>query len=99
VPEAGSITRTWSCWFCPVHTWAINCVEARVKLNDAGSSNGSFSLWIDGRFDARKENLNWVGRYDAYGINAVFFENDGAPKPMARYLDNFVVSTQRIRCS
>lgn len=77
------------------------CVEAHVRLNDAGQSNGVFEYWIDGRSEARASSLNWVGSYAEYGINAVFLENhwnDGAPRAQERYLDNFVVSTERIGC-
>jgi hypothetical protein len=80
-------------------TW--QCVEARVRLNDAGSSNGIFQLWIDGELDVSRTNLNWVGSYTGYGINAIFLENywnAGSPVEQERYMDNFVVSTKRIGC-
>jgi hypothetical protein len=78
-----------------------HCVEAHARLNDADASNGLFELWVDGQADARREGLNWVGRYAAYGLNAVFVENywnAGAPVVQERYLDNLVVSTHRIGC-
>lgn len=81
-------------------TW--NCVEAHVKLNDAGQSNGIQEFWIDGHLEASKTNLNFIGSYSTYGINAVFFENyinGGASQAQSRYWDNLVVSTQRIGCS
>jgi hypothetical protein len=80
-------------------TWY--CVEAHVKLNDAGQSNGVFQLWIDGSLEAQETGMNWLGSFSSYGINAVFFENywnAGAPKAEERYFDNLVVSTQRIGC-
>ncbi len=83
------------------HVGAWYCVEAHVRLNDPGSANGIFELWIDGSPEAQRTGLNWVGGYDAYGINAVFFENfwnAGAPAVQERYVDNIVVSTQRIGC-
>jgi hypothetical protein len=76
-------------------------VEAEVVLNDAGRANGRFVLWVDGVEDARREQLNWLGRYEAYGLNAVLLENywnGGAPRAQSRYFDNFVVSTARIGC-
>lgn len=78
-----------------------HCVEARVRLNDANSSNGVFEVWVNGQLDSRRTDLNWVADYSAYGINAVFLENywnTGSPQAQERYLDNFVVSTQRIGC-
>lgn len=80
-------------------TWY--CIESHVKLNDPGQANGIQEFWINGNLETRKTNLNFVGTYNAYGINAVFFENywnSGAPKQEERYFDNIVVSTQRIGC-
>ena len=77
------------------------CIEAHVRLNDPGQSNGVQEFWIDGNLEARVTNLNFVGTYTAYGINAIFFENywnTGAPKAEERYFDNIVVSTQPIGC-
>jgi len=77
------------------------CVEAHVRLNDPGRSNGVFELWVDTTLDVQKAGLNWVGGFDAYGINAVFLENywnAGAAQPEERYFDNFIVSEQRIGC-
>lgn len=77
------------------------CVEARVRLNEPGASDGVFELWIDGSLDARADGLNWVGSYDDYGMNAVLVENywnDGAPQTQERYFDQLVVSTERIGC-
>jgi hypothetical protein len=82
-----------------VGTW--HCIEARARLNDAGQSNGVMQLWIDGQLDASRTGINFLGAYDDYGINAVFLENhwnQGSPAAQERYMDNFVVSTQRIGC-
>lgn len=81
------------------NTW--QCVEAHVRLNDAGASNGIFELWVNGTLDATRTGLNWVGRYSAFGINTVMVENywnEGSPVEQERYFDNFVVSTARIGC-
>jgi hypothetical protein len=87
--------------FDAAHVGQWHCVEAHVRLNDAGQANGVFEAWIDGAVDAQKTGIDWVGAYSAYGINAVFVENywnNGAPRAQERYFDNFVVSTQRIGC-
>jgi hypothetical protein len=87
--------------FDSAHVGQWYCVEAHVRLNDAGQSNGVFELWIDGNAEASRTGLNWVGSFSAYGINAVYLENywnAGAPQAQAREIDNFVVSTQRIGC-
>jgi hypothetical protein len=75
------------------------CVEARAKLNTPGKSDGLNQLWIDGRLEAERQNLSWRGNYDEHGINAVFLEaywNEGSPVDQARWIDNFVVSTEPI---
>jgi hypothetical protein len=75
------------------------CVEAHVRLNDPGLSNGVQEFWIDGSLEAQKTGLNFTGSFDDYAINAVFFENywnSGSVKLQERYFDNIVVSTQPI---
>lgn len=77
------------------------CVEAHVKLNTPGASDGVFEFWIDGQREAGRTDLNFVGTWQAYGINAIFFENywnAGAPAQRIRYFDNIVISTNRIGC-
>lgn len=78
------------------------CIEGHVRLNDAGQSDGVFEFWIDGKLQARAENLNWVGRYTDYGLNTVFIHNfwysGTTPADQKRYIDNWVVSTDRIGC-
>jgi len=87
--------------FAPDRVEAWHCVEVRVRLNSPGRSDGAFEVWVDGIPDASRADLNWVGFYDDFGINAIFLENywnAGAPVAQERYLDDFVVSTARIGC-
>jgi hypothetical protein len=77
------------------------CIEAHVKLNDPGQSNGIQEFWIDGNLEARRDNLDFVRSYTDYAINAVFFENywnQGSGRAQERYFDNIVVSTEPIGC-
>ena len=86
------------------------CLEFMVKLNDAGQSNGEFWLWKNEVVIAQFTDYNYLGAYNAYGINMIMLEdfmgtpdadypnNIGPPKLQYRYYDNFVVSTQRIGC-
>jgi len=79
------------------NTW--RCVEVHVKLNKPGSSDGIFEFWIDGNLEARRADLNWVGRWQNYGINMIMFDNywnNGAPCAQERYMDNIVISTKPI---
>lgn len=93
--------RTATPVFDQSHVGRWYCVEAHVRLNDAGRSDGVFELWIDDYLEARHADLNWIGHFADYGLNTVFFENywnAGSPVDQSRYMDNFVVSTQRIGC-
>jgi hypothetical protein len=82
-----------------VGTW--QCHEAHIRLNSAGANNGVFELWLDDALAASRYDLNWVGAYNAYGINAVMIEsywNGGAPQDTERYIDGLVIATGRIGC-
>lgn len=75
------------------------CVEARVRLNTPGERDGLMQLWIDGRLESERTGLDWRGRYDEHGLNAVFLEsywNEGSPVDQTRWLDLFVISTRPI---
>ncbi len=75
------------------------CVEARAKLNTPGQKDGLNQLWIDGKLEAERRNLDWRGSYTGHGINAVFLEaywNSGSPVTQSRWIDNFVISTKPI---
>lgn len=77
------------------------CVEAHVRLNDPGQSNGIQEFWVDGQLEARSDTLNFVRSFTGYAINSVFFENywnGGSSQQQERYFDNIVVSTERIGC-
>lgn len=74
-------------------------VEVHLKLNTAGQSDGVMEYWIDDVLQASSTNLNFLGSYNAYGINSVMLENYNNTAPtvaIERYYDNFVISTQRI---
>ncbi|MFK5972505.1 MAG: hypothetical protein QM485_04420 [Flavobacteriaceae bacterium] len=74
--------------------WVL--VESRVKLNSPGEDDGLNQLWIDGRLEVERKNLNFRGSYVGHGINAVFLEsywNKGSIKTQGRWFDNFIIST------
>lgn len=77
------------------------CLETRVKLNTAGASDGIFQFWVDGNLEASRTDLNWVGPWNQYGINALMLEtywNNTSSRAQDRYFDAFVVSTKRVGC-
>jgi hypothetical protein len=78
------------------------CIEAHVRLETPGRADGVFEPWVDGRPEARRDGLAWVGGSAAYGINALFLENywnGGAPGPRERVFDDLVVATAPIGCA
>lgn len=77
--------------------WVL--VESRAKLNTPGKNDGINQLWIDGRLEVERKDLNFRGNYTKNGINAVFIEsywNKGSIKDQGRWYDNFVISTKPI---
>ncbi len=95
------IVRGTNPLFADANVGVWRCVEARARLNDAGSANGVMEVWIDGVLDIQKTGLNFLGSFNAYALNAVFLENywnNGSPAAQDRFFDNFIVSTQRIGC-
>lgn len=85
--------------FAPGEVGKWVCVEAHVKLNTPGRADGVFEFWLDGVLQARSANLDWVGTWRGYGLNAVFLNNywnDGSVKAQERYFDDFVIATRRI---
>jgi hypothetical protein len=81
-----------------VSDWWV-AVEMRVKLNTPGQKDGENQLWVDGKLDAERMNLDFRGTCTAFGINSVMLEsywNKGASKDLHRWFDNFVISTKPI---
>lgn len=75
------------------------CVESHVKINSPGAKNGVFELWVDGKLDASRTDIDWHGAWDDFAINAVFLENywnEGSSKRQQRWFDDFVVSAEPI---
>lgn len=85
--------------FSPAESGRWVCIESHIKLNTPGRADGVFELWVDGKLEAARADLNWHGDWQEYGINAVFLENywnRGSVKRQARWFDNFVISTRPI---
>jgi len=75
------------------------CIESHIRLNTPGRSDGVFELFLDGKREAARTDLDWHGGWSDYAINAVFLENywnTGSVKRQARWFDDFVISTQPI---
>jgi len=89
--------------FSPANIGKWFCIEVHMTLNHGGADDGLFEYWIDGRLEAQRTHVNWIGRYAEYGINAVYLEQYWTSVPFSqvqqRYFDNFVVSTARIGCA
>ena len=84
------------------HVGQWYCIEVHMKLNSPEFNDGVFEFWINDELEAHGTNLNWMGNFAQYGINALFIENywnAGSPVRQERYFDNLIVSTKRIGCS
>jgi hypothetical protein len=81
-----------------IGTW--RCVEAHVRLNTPAQSDGVFELWLDGNLEASRNDLNWRGSWTGYGLNMIMLEGwwSESPKVQSRYMDNFVISRERVGC-
>lgn len=85
--------------FAPVESGRWVCVESRVRIDTPGRRDGVFTLWVDGKEEAHRDDLEWHGAWAEWGINAVFLENywnSGSVKRQSRWFDGFVVSTRPI---
>lgn len=85
--------------FSPAESGRWVCIESHVRLNSPGKVDGIFQLWVDGKLELSRDDINWHGQWDEYAINAVFLENywnDGSVKRQSRWFDNFVIRTSPI---
>lgn len=85
--------------FAPAESGRWVCIESHIRLNTPGQSDGVFELWVDGKLEAARSDLDWHGSWNDYAINAVFLENywnSGSVKRQARWFDNFVISARPI---
>lgn len=78
-----------------------HCIEAHVRLDDAGRGNGVFELWQDGAPQAARRGVAFMSGFRQYGINMLILENywnEGSPRRQERFFDDLVVGTRRIGC-
>lgn len=78
-----------------------HCVEAHVRLNTPGASDGVLEFWIDGNQENARDDVDWRGGWGEYGLNALTLENfwpGGAPQDLSRWIDDVVISSDPIGC-
>jgi hypothetical protein len=77
------------------------CLEIRMTMNAPGQANGVLESWVDGTRHWYSPNVvvdNLGPSYSTLMISG-YWNNSGKVHPaMARWHDNFVLSTQRIGC-
>ncbi len=74
------------------------CLELQIKANNPGFRDGLQRMWIDGMFKGEVSNMRWRDTTDVR-INAFQLTFSGAvPVTEHVWIDNIVVSTQRIGC-
>jgi hypothetical protein len=78
-----------------------HCVEVHMRVNTLGESDGVLEFWVDGNYENGRDDLDWRGSWDLYGINAVVVENSwtgGAPASLRRWIDDIAIATERVGC-
>jgi hypothetical protein len=75
------------------------CLELEVQANTPGQHDGFQKMWIDGTLKGQQSNMRWRDTTDLR-INALQLTFSGIV-PIAQHLwiDNAVVSTQKIGCT
>jgi hypothetical protein len=74
------------------------CLELELKANTPGLHNGLQKMWIDGSFKGEVSNMRWRDTTNLR-INAFQLTFSGAvPVTQHVWIDNVVVSTQKIGC-
>jgi hypothetical protein len=85
--------------FSPAESGRWVCVESHVKVNTPGRKDGVFELWVDGKREAARDDLDWHGTWNEYAIDAVFLENywnGGSVKAQSRWFDGFTISEKPV---
>lgn len=90
-------------WTWPTGRWA--CVEQHVVLNTPGRSDGSVTVWLDGRPVHTSTGLTYRTT-PALRIDGLFFstffgggdESWATPRDQSARFGGFAISTQRIGC-
>src|ERR1051326_2135274 len=47
--------------FSPAESGRWVCVESHIRLNTPGKADGIFELWLDGKMEAARNDLDWQG--------------------------------------
>ncbi len=87
--------------FSSARAGSWQCIEARVKLNTPGETDGVFEFWVDGELEASRVELDWRGDWSDFGLNLLSIENfwvGGAPADLDRWFDDLVIATTPIGC-
>lgn len=76
------------------------CLEAHMRLNTPGASDGEAHVWIDGVEEIARTGVDFRGTWTDYGLNALRFTNYANPPatPLDFWVDDVVVATERIGC-
>ncbi len=75
------------------------CLEFELKANTPGLHDGYQKMWINDQFKGEVDNMRWRDTTDLR-INAMQLTfSGGGPKAEHKWIDNVVVSTQKIGCA
>ena len=75
------------------------CTEVEVKHNTPGQADGEFRVWIDGALMTQNTAVKFRDNPISWNaIEVTGYYDGGSPKAQASWVDDIVVSTQRIGC-
>ena len=81
------------------------CLELLLKTNTPGEKDGQLKAWLDGRLVIKVEGLRFrdtdrvkIRRFTIANYFGGGLKSDTSPKDQRIYIDNFVVSKERIGC-
>lgn len=92
--------ETGSVMFADANAGQTFCLEAHVRLNAPGQSDGEAHVWVDGTEEVARTGVDWLGTWDEYGLNGLRFTNFETPpaQPLSFYVDDVVFATERVGC-
>jgi hypothetical protein len=81
------------------------CLELLLKTNTPGQKDGQLKAWLDGRLVIKEEGLRFrdigtvkIRRFTIANYFGGGLKSDTSPKDQRIYIDNYVVSKERIGC-
>ena len=75
-------------------------IEAEDRVG-GDATDGEAEVWVDGEQEFLRQNIDWRGTWDEYGINAIRFTNYANASGEQRdcFINDVVAGTGRVGCN